>query len=85
MKKCWKCNAHTKHVLLKYAIIYIYQIVAIGMKRNGKGGSIVNISSQASMVAIDKHTVYCASKGALDQLTKVMALELGPHQVTVTS
>lgn len=51
------------------------------MKSRGKGGSIVNISSQTAMIAIENHATYSASKGALDQLTKVMALELAPYQV----
>ncbi len=48
-----------------------------------KGGAIVNVSSQASTVGIPDHASYCASKGALDQLTRVMAVELGPHQIRV--
>lgn len=44
-------------------------------------GSIVNVSSQASMVGLKEHASYCTSKGALDQLTRVMALELGPHGI----
>lgn len=51
------------------------------MKKRNKAGSIVNISSQTAMVAIENHSTYAASKGALDQLSKVMALELAPHQV----
>ena len=53
------------------------------MIAHGKGGSIVNVSSQASKIAIKEHTVYGGTKGALDQITRVMALELGPHQVTI--
>ncbi|KAA8581166.1 hypothetical protein FQN60_008532 [Etheostoma spectabile] len=49
------------------------------------GGSIVNVSSQASQCALRDHAVYCATKAALDMLTKVMALELGPHQIRVNS
>uniref|UniRef100_A0AAQ5YN87 Ketoreductase domain-containing protein n=1 Tax=Amphiprion ocellaris TaxID=80972 RepID=A0AAQ5YN87_AMPOC len=60
-------------------------IVARGMKARGSGGSIVNVSSQASQCALRDHAVYCATKGALDMLTKVMALELGPHQIRVNS
>ena len=44
-------------------------------------GSIVNLSSQASAAALKDHSIYCASKGAVDSLTRVMAMELGPHQV----
>ena len=57
------------------------QVVAKGMIARGKGGSIVNVSSQASKIALAEHAVYCGTKGALDQVTRVMALELGPHQV----
>ena len=39
----------------------------------------MNVSSQASMAALKDHTLYSSAKGALDMLTKTMALELGPH------
>ncbi|XP_046888809.1 L-xylulose reductase isoform X1 [Hypomesus transpacificus] len=67
------------------AVLHISQLVSRGMKARGTGGSIVNISSQASHCALRDHAVYCATKGALDMLTKVMALELGPHQIRVNS
>ncbi|XP_054615564.1 L-xylulose reductase isoform X1 [Dunckerocampus dactyliophorus] len=67
------------------AVLHVSQIVATGMKAKGSGGSIVNVSSQASQCALKDHTVYCATKGALDMLTKVMALELGVHQIRVNS
>ncbi|KAM4624619.1 L-xylulose reductase [Polymixia lowei] len=67
------------------AVLHVSQVVARGMKARGTGGSIVNISSQASQCALRDHAVYCATKGALDMLTKVMALELGPHQIRVNS
>lgn len=47
----------------------------------GGGGGIVNVSSIASTVGIRDHLVYCASKGALDAATRVMALEYGPHGI----
>jgi NAD(P)-dependent dehydrogenase (short-subunit alcohol dehydrogenase family) len=61
------------------------QVVAKGMIERGQGGAIVNVSSQASQVSLTDHTAYCASKGALDQLTRVMALELGPHHIRVNA
>ncbi|XP_043957889.1 L-xylulose reductase [Gambusia affinis] len=67
------------------AVLHVSQMVAGGMKARGSGGSIVNVSSQASQRALRDHAVYCATKGALDMLTKVMALELGPHQIRVNS
>lgn len=67
------------------AVLVISQVVARGMIARGTGGAIVNLSSQASQVALADHAAYCASKGALDQLTRVMALELGPHQIRVNA
>jgi NAD(P)-dependent dehydrogenase (short-subunit alcohol dehydrogenase family) len=48
-------------------------------------GRIVNISSQAGQVGIARHAAYSASKGGVDQLTRVLALEWGPHGVTVNA
>ena len=66
------------------AVLNVSQVVAAGMAERG-GGSIVNISSQASMAALAEHVIYAASKGALDSMTKVMALELGPKNVRVNA
>ena len=67
------------------AALVIAQVVAASMIERGRGGAIVNMSSQASMVGLADHAAYCASKGALDQLTRVMALELGPHRIRVNA
>lgn len=67
------------------AALVLTQVIARRMIERGKGGAIVNVSSQASMVGFPDHAAYCASKGALDQLTRVMAIELGPHQIRVNS
>ncbi|XP_049948136.1 L-xylulose reductase-like [Schistocerca serialis cubense] len=66
-------------------IINVSQVVVEGMVKRKTGGSIVNISSQASQAALLNHTVYCASKAAVDQITKVMAVELGPHNIRVNT
>lgn len=51
----------------------------------GQGhGRIVNMSSQISVVANRDEVVYCASKGGLNQVTKVLALEWGARGVVVT-
>ncbi len=56
------------------------QVLAPGMiaRRSGK---IINISSQAGVIALDDHAAYCASKGGLNMLTKVMAAEWGPYNI----
>lgn len=67
------------------SVINISQVVAKSMIENKIGGSIVNVSSVASKAALDSHTVYCASKAALDAITRSMALELGRHNIRVNS
>jgi len=67
------------------AVLIVTQVVARGMIARGRGGAVVNVSSQSSMRGLADHAAYCASKGALDQLTRVMALELGPHQIRVNA
>ncbi|XP_049868926.1 D-erythrulose reductase-like [Pectinophora gossypiella] len=67
------------------AILNVSQIVAKKMIENGIKGSIVNISSQASKAALQDHIAYCASKGAVDAMTRVMALELGPLGIRVNA
>jgi len=48
-------------------------------------GRIVHLGSQAGLVGIRRHAVYGASKGAVHQLTKVLALEWAPFGVTVNA
>ena len=48
-------------------------------------GRIVNISSQAGVVGIRDHVVYSASKGGVNMLTKVLALEWSERGVTVNA
>ena len=69
------------------AAINIAQEVAIGMKASGKGGSIVNMSSVTGLFAVPYigECAYAATKGALDAVTRVMAMELGPHKIRVNS
>jgi L-xylulose reductase len=65
--------------------LVISQALANKLIAQGRPGAIVNISSQASKVGLRNHASYCSSKGALDQLTRVMALELGPHRIRVNA
>ncbi|MGA1556226.1 MAG: SDR family NAD(P)-dependent oxidoreductase [Ilumatobacteraceae bacterium] len=48
-------------------------------------GRVIMISSQASLVGIRDHAVYCASKGGMNQLVRVLALEWGGLGVTVNA
>ncbi len=48
-------------------------------------GKIIMISSQAATVALDNHVAYATSKAGLTGICKVMAKELGPHQICVNT
>ena len=72
-----RINARGALLVIKYA--------ARTLIRLGKGGSIVNVSSQASLVALTSHVSYGSSKAALDNITRVSALELGQYGVRVNS
>jgi 3-oxoacyl-[acyl-carrier protein] reductase len=49
------------------------------------GGRVINISSGATTVGFPFQGVYCASKAALEQMTLVLANELGPRGITVNA
>ena len=67
------------------SVAIISQVVARQMIDRGIKGSIVNVSSMAAFQALDRHAAYCASKAGLDQLTKVMAVELGKYGIRVNA
>jgi NAD(P)-dependent dehydrogenase (short-subunit alcohol dehydrogenase family) len=59
---------------------------AVGRHMIERGyGRIVNMSSQAGLVGIRRHAVYSASKGGVNLVTKVLALEWAPFGVTVNA
>lgn len=52
---------------------------------NGQGGSIINVSSIASKTPPPAASVYSATKGAVDVLTRSLAVELGPRNIRVNT
>jgi NAD(P)-dependent dehydrogenase (short-subunit alcohol dehydrogenase family) len=48
-------------------------------------GRIINMASQAGLVGIRRHAAYSASKAAVINLTRVLALEWAPHGITVNA
>ena len=67
------------------APLFIAQLFAADLVRRGAPGAIVNVSSNAANMGTIDHAAYCASKAALDALTRVAAVELGPHGIRVNS
>lgn len=65
-------------------LFFCCQAAGRHMLANGFG-RVVNMSSQASVVGIKDHAVYCTSKGGVNQLTRVLALEWSASGVTVNA
>ena len=65
-------------------LFFVTQAVARSMVGRGYG-RIISLSSQAGLVGIARHAVYSASKGGVNMLTRVLALEWSPHGVTVNA
>ncbi len=73
----WLMNVNAK------APMILAQECARDMIKRGHKGAIVNVSSMAAFQGLPDHIAYCATKGALDAMTRVMASELGPHGIRV--
>ena len=67
------------------SVFYVARAVAKGLLKAGQPGSIINISSQMGHVGGPRRTVYCASKHAVEGMTKALAWELGPQNIRVNS
>ena len=59
------------------------QAAARQMVKQGGGGAIINMSSVNAVLAIPNQVPYVVSKGAINQLTKVMSVSLAPHRIRV--
>jgi NAD(P)-dependent dehydrogenase (short-subunit alcohol dehydrogenase family) len=66
---------------------YFYGCRAAGraMAAQGTGGRIVNVSSAADILVVADLSAYTAAKGAIVAMTKVLALELADHGITVNA
>jgi NAD(P)-dependent dehydrogenase (short-subunit alcohol dehydrogenase family) len=74
----------TLNVNLK-ASFMMAQIVGAYFIKNKRPGSIVNIASQAGVVALEGHVAYSASKGGVISMTKALAFEWGKHDIRVNA
>ena len=64
---------------------FVSQQVGAAMIRQGGGGRIVNLSSQAGFVALPTESVYCMTKAAIAHLTRCLAVEWAPHGINVNA
>jgi NAD(P)-dependent dehydrogenase (short-subunit alcohol dehydrogenase family) len=67
------------------AAYFITREVARGLITAGRPGSLINISSQMGHVGGPDRAVYCATKHALEGMTKAMALEWAPHGIRINT
>ncbi len=67
------------------AAFYVLRAAARSLKAAKRPGSLINISSQMGHVGGPKRTLYCASKHALEGMTKTLGWELGPYNIRVNS
>lgn len=67
------------------AAYFLTREVARGLITAGRPGSLINVSSQMGLVGGPDRAVYCATKHALEGMTKAMALEWGAHGIRVNT
>jgi len=67
------------------ASFFALQAQAAQMKQQGGGGAIVFTSSVLAQIAAPGTSIYSASKGGIDALTRAAAVELGPFNIRVNS
>lgn len=67
------------------AVYFAAQAVARRLVESGRPGSIITMSSQMGHVGGPGRAVYCATKHAVEGMTKAMAAELGPHGIRVNT
>jgi NAD(P)-dependent dehydrogenase (short-subunit alcohol dehydrogenase family) len=65
------------------ALFFLSQAVARHMVSTGRGGKIINVASQLSVIGMERHASYCASKAAVHILSKALALEWGRYGIQV--
>jgi NAD(P)-dependent dehydrogenase (short-subunit alcohol dehydrogenase family) len=73
------------HEVIRVNLDAVFFCSRAAARQMPEGGAIVNISSTCGQVGAAGLAAYCASKGAVDQLTRAMALELAPRKVTVNA
>lgn len=67
------------------AAFYVTRAVARKLLAAGLPGSVINVSSQMGHVGSPRRTLYCASKHAIEGMTKALAWELGSAGIRVNS
>jgi NAD(P)-dependent dehydrogenase (short-subunit alcohol dehydrogenase family) len=72
----WSLNTRSTFFVSQHAAKYM---------RDAAGGSIINVASQAGLVALPGEASYCISKAAVIHLTKCLAVEWGGYGIRVNA
>lgn len=67
------------------AALRVTRAVVRGLQAAGRPGSIIHVSSQMGLVGSPRRSLYCATKHALEGMTKALAWELGPQGIRVNT
>lgn len=67
------------------AAFYVTRVVVKGLLAAGLPGSVINVSSQMGWVGSPRRTLYCASKHAIEGMSKALAWELGQANIRVNT
>ncbi len=67
------------------SLFLLTQAAAAAMIKTGKQGAVVNISSQAGYVGLPERSIYCASKHAVEGLTKAVAVDLKGQGIRINT
>jgi len=67
------------------AAFYLARAVIKGLMAASLPGSLINVSSQMGHVGSPMRSLYCASKHAIEGMTKALAWEVGPHAIRVNT
>jgi len=67
------------------AAFYVSREIVKGLLAAGLSGSVINISSQMGLVGSPRRTLYCATKHAIEGMSKALAWELGRSNIRVNT
>ncbi len=67
------------------AAFYVTRVVVQGLLAKGLPGSVINVSSQMGLVGSPRRTLYCASKHAIEGMSKALAWEVGHAGIRVNT
>ncbi|MGH7971552.1 MAG: SDR family NAD(P)-dependent oxidoreductase [Limisphaerales bacterium] len=83
LEKVDEAHFHKQFNLNVLGLLFASQAAA--SQFDGSGGSIINISSVVSTLAVPQSAVYSGTKGAVDAITRSLASELGPRGIRVNA